>query len=148
MAALFVIGGVEVCLQRFRRWLGRPTWRHIRFSDKIAMHSYLPHEVFKDGGRGDYAGDIYVSVIISLCTLYFLLYTVFWEHHPYCGFMCLFILIIALMNIISYLCVLNAFSILPLYILCIYSFLYVLKVGGWCDLFVIMLLYYNVPTIH
>ena len=134
MEALF-----KACLQRFRRWLGRPSRRHIRFSGKIAMHSYLPHKGFKDGDRGDHPGDIYVSVIISLCTLYFLLYTVFWEHHSYYGFMCLFILIIVFINIISYLCVFNAFSILPLYILCSYLFIYVFKVGGWCDLFVIML---------
>ena len=37
------------------------------------------------------------------------LYTVSWEHNSYCGFMCLFILIIVLINTIFNMCVLHAF---------------------------------------
>ena len=86
--------------------------------------------------RGDHPGDINVSVIISLLYSY-LLYTVFYEHHSYCGFMCLFTLIIVLINIIFYLCVLKCLYILPLYILCIYSFMY--WKSGTRDLLVLML---------
>ena len=46
VAALVIIGGAEACLQRrlqrLRWWLGRSFWRHLRFIDKTAMHSYLP----------------------------------------------------------------------------------------------------------
>ena len=126
VAALVVPGGAEASLQRLRWWLGRSSWRHIRVIDKIAMHSYLPYTVFKDGGQGDHPGDMYGSVIISLSYSY-LLYTVLWEHHSYRGFMCLFILIIVLINIIFYLCVWNAF--ISYYCIFLYLYIYVLKVG-------------------
>ena len=90
----------------------------------------------RDGDRGDHPGDIYVSVIISLLYSY-LLYTVLYEHHSYCRFMRLFTLIIVLINIIFYLCVLKCLYILPLYILCIYSFMY--WKSGTSDLLVLML---------
>ena len=71
VAALVVVGVAEACLQRLRWWLGRSSWRHIRFSDNIAMHSYLHYTVFKDGGRGNHPGDIYVSVIMLTNILYY-----------------------------------------------------------------------------
>ena len=46
VAARVVTGGAEACLQRLRWWLGRSSWRHIRFIDEIAMHSYLLYTVF------------------------------------------------------------------------------------------------------
>ena len=54
-------------------------------------------------GWGVHPGDISVPLIKPLC-IHIYLYTV-----SYCGFMCLFILIIVLINMIFYLCVLNAF---------------------------------------
>ena len=41
-----VTGGAEACLQRLRWWLGQSSWRHTRFIDEIAMHSFLPYTVF------------------------------------------------------------------------------------------------------
>ena len=46
VAARVVTGGAEACLQRLRWWLGRSSWRHIRFIDEIAMDSYLLYTVF------------------------------------------------------------------------------------------------------
>ena len=41
VATRVVTGGAEACLQRLRS-----SWRHIRFIDEIAMHSYLLYTVF------------------------------------------------------------------------------------------------------
>ena len=46
VATRVVAGGAEACLQRLRWWLGRSSWRHIRFIDEIAMHTYLLYTVF------------------------------------------------------------------------------------------------------
>ena len=46
VATRVVTGGAEACLQRLRWWLGRSSWRHIRFIDEIAMDSYLLYTVF------------------------------------------------------------------------------------------------------
>ena len=46
VATRVVTGGAEACLQRLRWWLGRSSWRHIRFIDEIDMHSYLLYTVF------------------------------------------------------------------------------------------------------
>ena len=89
-------------------------------------------------------GDIYVSVIISLLCSY-LLYTVFYEHHSYCGFMRVCTLIIVLINIIFYLCVLNAFISYHC-IFCVFIHLCIESRGlgtVWCKCY----LFYNVPTI-
>ena len=40
------LGGAKACLQRLRWRLGRSSWRHIRFIDEIAIHSYLLYTVF------------------------------------------------------------------------------------------------------
>ena len=90
----------------FRWWLGRSSWRHIRFIDKTAMRSYLP--LYNILGT---------SLLLCICM------PIYSYHRPYnyyilpVCFECLYIL--------------------PLYILCIYSFMY--WKSGTSDLLVLML---------
>ena len=70
VATQVVTGGAEACLQRLRWWLGRSSWRHIRFIDEIAMHSYLLYTVFntlrgRDKMAAFFADDILKCIFLN-----------------------------------------------------------------------------------
>ena len=69
VATRVVTGGAEACLQRLRWWLVRSSWRHIRFIDEIAMHSYYFMQCLTHWGRDKmaafFANDILKCIFLN-----------------------------------------------------------------------------------
>ena len=136
----------EACLQRPQWMSGLSSWRPFRFSaEEATSHHHLIigytgktslywncHLVSpsKCWSKSMYVKSQYLLLCLCVSACLCLYLSVFLS-------VSLFTLIIVLINIIFYLCVLKCLYILPMYILCTYSFMY--WKSGTSDLLMLML---------